>query len=136
MNVARLLVGKLLILAAISVSASEITDPRFFEFRSGNWSNNIGVIAFGWFKKLTPVQQEAYQQSLIMAVEAADNGQRVNWYKDNASGSATPVHTWPTGSGWCRRIHINVIAHNLEKNMQRTACYNNAHDNWQWMPNK
>ena len=136
MNAAKLLVGKLLITSSLAAFASDIPNPRFYEFRSGNWSNNIGVITFGWFKTLTDRQQEAYQQSLILAVETAENGQRVRWYRDDASGSATPVNTWPTGSGWCRRLHINVIAYNMEKNFQKTACFDNAQDNWQWMPNK
>ena len=136
MNAAKLLVGKLLITSSLAASANDISNARFFEFRSGNWSNNIGVITFGWFKTLTDSQKEAYQQSLILAVETAENGQRVKWYRDNASGSATPVNTWSTGSGWCRRVHINVIAHNMEKNLQRTACFDNAHDNWRWMSSK
>lgn len=136
MNAAKLLVGKLLITSSLAASANDISNPRFFEFRSGNWSNNIGVLSFGWFKTLSDSQKEAYQQSLILAVETAENGQRVKWYRDDASGSATPVNTWPTGSGWCRRVHINVIAHDMEKNFQRTACFDNAHDNWQWMSSK
>jgi len=136
MNVVRLLVGKLLILSSFGLMANDLDNPRFFEFRSGNWVNNITTLSFGWRKTLSPSQIESYQQSLIIAVESAENGQRVSWYKDNASGSSTPVATWPTGSGWCRRLHINVIAHNIEKNMQRTACYDNAHDNWRWMPTK
>jgi surface antigen len=136
MNAAKLLVGKLLISSTFAVSANEISNPRFFEFRSGSWINNLGTLTFGWFKTLSNEQLAAYHQSLMLSVETAENGQKVTWYQDDASGSSTPVYTWPTGSGWCRRIHINVIAHNMEKSFQRTACFDNAHDNWRWMSAK
>lgn len=120
----------------MTVWANDISNPRFFEYRSGGFSNRLMDLTFGWFKTLSDSQQEAYQQSLLIAVETAENGQRVKWYRDNASGSSTPVSTWPTGSGFCRRIHINVVAHGLEKSMSATACYDNAQDNWRWVSSK
>jgi predicted HAD superfamily Cof-like phosphohydrolase len=56
----------------------------------------------------------------------------VEWYKSNASGIAIPVMTWPNSSGYCRRLHIQTIAYNVEKTISRTACYNNSSRNWQW----
>jgi surface antigen len=123
-------------LAASPVLANNISDPRFFEYRSGGFINRLNDVAFGWFKKLDPQENDAYQQSLIHAVMMAENGQKVRWYKNNASGYAVPVMTWPTGSGYCRRIHVQAIAHNVEKTMTATACFDNAHENWRWISDK
>jgi hypothetical protein len=128
--------GKLLILLASPPALSQINDPRFFEYRSGGFSNRLVDLTFGWGKKLSGYQLEAYHQSINHAVMAADNGETVSWYRDNASGYAVPVVTWTTGSGYCRRIHIQAIAHGVEKTMSATACYDNAHDNWKWISNK
>jgi surface antigen len=129
--------GKLLILLATNpASASDISNPRFFEYSAGGFGNNLIDLSFGWFKTLDADQKDHYYRSLMHAVMAAENGEKVSWYKRDASGYAIPVHTWPTGSGYCRRIHIQAIAHGTEKTMAATACYDNAHDNWRWMSTK
>ena len=129
-----MVVGKLSILLATSPAlSSDISNPRFFEYRSGNFSNNLIDLTFGWFRTLDDDQKEHYQRSLMHAVMVAENGEKVSWYKRDASGFAVPVHTWPTGSGYCRRVHIQAIAHSKEKTMSATACYDNAHDNWRWV---
>lgn len=126
--------GKLLMLLAISPAhANEISDPKFFEYRSGGFTNRLVDISFGWFRGFDSEQKEAYQQSIHHAVMMAENGQRVTWYKNNASGIAVPVMTWPNGNGYCRRIHIQAIAHGVEKTMSATACFDNAHTNWRWV---
>jgi len=128
-------VGRLLILLVISqpVLAGDISDPRFFSYRSGSFVNNLIDISFGWFRTLDKEQKVAYNQSLTHAVMYAENGQSVSWYMNDASGQAVPVMTWPTGNGYCRRIHIQAIAHNTEKTMQATACFENSSDNWRWI---
>ena len=129
-----MVVGKLLMFLAISPAyANDVSEPRFFEYRSGNFTNRLVELSFGWFKTLDSEQKEAYQQSIHHAVMMAENGQRVTWYKNNASGFAVPVMTWPNGNGYCRRIHIQAIAYNLEKTMSATACFDNAHTNWRWI---
>jgi surface antigen len=130
-------IGKLSILLAFSsASAESIENPRFFEYQSGNFVNQMLTLSFGWFKTLDDDQKHAYDQSLYHAVMSAENGQRVSWYKSNASGYAMPVMTWPTGSGYCRRMHIQAIAYGTEKTMTATACYDNAQDNWRWASSK
>ena len=132
-----MVVGKLsILLAASPVQATDINNPRFFEYRSGGFINRLADMSFGWFKTLDQQEMEAYQQSLSHAVMMAENGQKVQWYKNRASGFAVPVMTWPTGSGYCRRIHIQAIAHNIEKAMTATACFDNAHENWRWVGDK
>jgi hypothetical protein len=131
-----MVVGKLLILLSSNSVYAEINDPRFFEYRSGGFSNRLMDLTFGWGKKLSPYQLEAYHQSINHAVMAADNGEKVSWYRDDASGYAVPVFTYTTGSGYCRRVHIQVIAHGLEKTIAATACYDNAQDNWRWASSK
>jgi surface antigen len=90
-----MVVGKLSILAAISTaSAGTVSDPKFFEYRSGNFVNRLATVTFGWFRKLDDDQNDAYQQAITHAVMFADNGQRVDWSRGDASGYAVPVITW------------------------------------------
>jgi len=131
-----MVVGKLLILAATSSSAfanNDIKNPRFFEYRGGSFINELITVSFGWFKTLSTDQKDAHTQAVTHAVMYAENGKEVAWYRGDASGVAVPVMTWPTGSGYCRRIHVQVIAYNTEKIMSQTACYSNASTNWQWI---
>ena len=115
--------GKLLTLLATSPAlANDLTNPRFFEYRSGSFVNQIMTLSFGWFKTLDDKQKAAYDQSLYHALMSAENGEKVSWYRNNASGYAVPVVTWPTGSGYCRRMHIQAIAYGMEKTMTATAC--------------
>ncbi len=129
-----MVVGKLSMLLAANIAlAGNINNPRFFEYRSESFVNEVIHISFGWFKTLSNEQKSMYSQSLTHAVMFAENGQAVEWYKDNASGYAVPVLTWPNGSGYCRRIHVQAIAHGVEKTMSQTACFDNAHTNWRWI---
>lgn len=129
--------GKLLTLLVTSPAlANDLNNPRFFEYRSGNFVNQIMTLSFGWFKTLDDEQKSAYDQSLYHALMSAENGEKVSWYRNDASGYAVPVVTWPTGSGYCRRMHIQAIAYGMEKTMTATACYDNAHDNWRWVSSK
>jgi surface antigen len=129
-----MVVGKLLILVAISPAmASDITNPKFFEYRSGTFLNELVQLSFGWFKTFDNDQKDAYTQSLQHAVMFAENGQGVEWYKRDASGVAMPVMTWPTGSGYCRRMHIQAIAYGVQKTLSTTACYSNASRDWRWI---
>ena len=122
-----------MLLVASPVVAKDINNPRFFEYRSESFINETINLSFGWFKTLSNTQKAAYSQALTHAVMFAENGQRVEWYRDDASGYAVPVMTWPTGSGYCRRIHVQAIAYNVERTMTQTACFDNAHTNWQWI---
>lgn len=131
--------GKSLILLAVSfnaVGAVEAEEPRFFEYRASGFTNRIAEITFGWFKTLDSEQKEAYNSALTHAVMYADNGQGVTWYHNNASGVAIPVMTWPNGNGYCRRIHIQAIAYNVEKTMAATACFDDIYSQWRWVSDK
>jgi surface antigen len=92
--------------------------------------------SFGWFKTLSEEQSQAYHSALNHAVMFADNGQLVSWYKNDASGFAVPVITWPTGNGYCRRMHIQAIAYDIEKTMSATACFDDINDRWTWNSDK
>ena len=128
-----MVLGKLLILTCSPALADNINNPRFFDYNGTTFANRLSDITFGWFKTLDDDQMEQYQQSLIHAVMVADNGKSVSWYKRDASGTATPVVTWPNSNGYCRRIYVSVIAYNIQKNMTATACYNNAQSFWRWI---
>lgn len=128
-----MVVGKLLILLACSPAvADEIDQPRFFAYRAGGFVNHLVDISFGWFKTLDSEQKAAYNQAITHAVMFAENGQKVTWYQNNASGVAVPVMTWPSSNGYCRRIYIQAIAYNVEKTMAATACFDDTYEQWRW----
>jgi hypothetical protein len=125
--------GKLLILvASTSVVASELDNPSFINYRSGGFANQLSDMTFSWFRKLDSVQKEVYDTAVNQAVMRAENGQTVRWYENEASGAVTPVMTWPRSDGYCRRMHIQAIAYNVEKIMSATACYSEVQDRWNW----
>ena len=129
-----MVVGKLLILVATSTAvAGNINNPKFFDYPGGSFANRLSTVTFGWFRKLNDDQNDAYTQAISHAVMYAENGNRVDWYRGDASGYAVPVMTWPTGSGYCRRIHTQIIAFNLVKDLSQTACFSNANNTWRWM---
>ena len=141
-----MVVGKLLILLSGSIVFTVITgvavaesagpvSPTFYSYSGGTFVNRIAEMSFGYFRTLDDQQKEAYYSALTHAVMYTDNGNSVQWYQGDASGYAVPVFTWPTGSGYCRRIHIQTIAYNREKTQTATACYDNAHSNWRWVSN-
>lgn len=113
-------------------TADTLENPRFFEYRSSRFANRLAEVSFGWFKTLDDEQKSAYHSSIIHAVMYADNGEAVRWYVNDASGVVTPVMTLPSGSGYCRRIHIQTIAHGVQKIASPTACYNDADNTWKW----
>jgi len=129
--------GKLLILLSGSVAYADTLDkPKFYSYSGTEFINRLADITFGWFKSLDPDQLAEYNQAITHAVMFAENGQRVSWYRKDASGFAVPVHTWPTGSGYCRRIHIETIAFNQKKTKTATACFSNSSDKWRWVSDK
>jgi len=130
-----MVLGKSLTLAFListSAVAENIWEPKFFEYNSNTFTGRIVDFTFGWNKKLNTTQKAAYYQSIIHAAEYAENGQKVKWYKQNASGFAVPVMTWPKGDGYCRRLHLEAIAFGKRKTMAVTGCYNNIASNWHW----
>ena len=128
-----MVVGKLLMLLAASPAAADVNNPRFFDYRSGSFGTEILNLTVGWFKTLDADQKSAYGQALTHAIMFAENGQKVEWYRNNASGIVMPAMTWPTGSGYCRRIHIQAVAHNTERTMARSVCFSNASGEWHWV---
>ena len=133
----RTVVGKSLILLAISLpAAAQPNEPRFFEYRSGGFVNRLTDFTFGWWKTLDAEQKESYNSALNHALMYSNNGEKVTWYRNDASGMAVPVMTWPTGNGYCRRMYIQAIAYNVEKTMTATACFDDINNRWQWINDK
>jgi surface antigen len=132
-----MVVGKLLILSiSLPVAANELENPRFFEYSGGSFTNRLLDFSFGWFKTLDDEQKLAYNQALTQAVMYADNGQAVRWYKNDASGIVVPAMTFPAGSGYCRRIHIQTIAYGVRKATKANACYDISSSRWTWHSDK
>lgn len=128
-----MVLGKCLILTASNpVYANEIEEPRFFNYRAGGFTNRLADMTFGWFKTLDDEQKLSYNQANTQALMYADNGQVVRWYKNDASGMAMVSATWPSGSGYCRRLYIQAIAYGVEKTMKTTACFNEVDNRWTW----
>jgi|TARA_B110000977_G_C10935577_1_gene438845 surface antigen len=131
-------VGKLSILLLISSPAvsADFTNPKFFDYSSNQGTTRMLEWSFGWFKKLDPTQREAYMSSVTHALLYAETGDSVRWNVFDASGISTPVMTWPTGSGYCRRLHLTAIAYNKQQTMTVTGCYNNSSADWSWYSGK
>lgn len=130
-------VGKLLILLSCSNAiAEQIDNPKFFEYKSSGFVNQLATLTFGWFKTLDDEQSAAYNQAVTHAVMYAEHGQKVKWQQGNAYGLAVPVTTWPSNGGYCRRIYIHARAYDVEKDMAVTACFDGVSDRWQWYNDK
>jgi surface antigen len=125
-----------MLLVSGNVLANDIYNPKFFNYQGGTFVNHLMDVSFGWFKKLDDEEKAAHNQAITHALMYSENGQSVTWYQNKASGYSVPVMTWPSGSGYCRRLHIQVIAHGIEKTMSQTACFENAHSIWRWLPDK
>jgi len=54
--------------------ANDITNPKFFEYRSGTFLNELAQVSFGWFKTFDDDQKDSYTQALQHAVMYAENG--------------------------------------------------------------
>ena len=109
-----------------------IENPRFFELVNGSLDQKILNLSFGWFKTLDPEQKKAYLSSIAIALEEANPGQFVKWYENNASGSVRVAWLLPDSIGYCKRLHIEAIAYNTQKNFQVTACFNDVDNRWRW----
>ena len=132
-----MVLGKLLTLLCISsVAHADISIPRFFEYQGGPYLGRILNLSFGWFKTLDAEETEAYHSSIMHAVMSAQDGERVVWYKGRASGMTIPVMSFPTGSGYCRRMHIQATAYNVTKTMAATTCYHAGTNDWRWITDK
>jgi hypothetical protein len=60
-----MVVGKLLTLLVTSPAlANDINQPRFFDYRSGSFVNQIITLSFGWFKTLDDEQKSACLQKM------------------------------------------------------------------------
>jgi hypothetical protein len=126
----------ILILFSISAVAGSLDNPRFFNYQSGDFTNRVKVIAFGWFKTLDDNEKHAYYSSINHALFYAENGEQVKWSQGRAWGLAMPAVTWSTGGGYCRKIHIQATKYGVTKTMSRTACYQNGLDHWTWFNDK
>jgi surface antigen len=132
-----MVVGKLLILLSCSNAVAEqIDNPKFFEYESSGFVDQLSTLTFGWFKTLDEEQSAAYNQAVTHAVMYAEHGQKVKWQQGNAYGLAVPVTTWPSNGGYCRRIYIHARAFNVGKELAATACFDGVSNKWQWHNDK
>jgi hypothetical protein len=109
-----------------------IENPKFHAETSGPLLEQILNVGFGWFKGLDSEQKDAYYSSLILALEEVQPGQYARWYKNNASGTVRVAWQFPRNGTLCKRLHIGLIAHNTQKDLQTTACFNEVDNRWHW----
>lgn len=124
----------MLLVSSMSINAQviDIENPKFYDSIDGSVFERIINVSFGWFKGLDDEQKAAYYSSLILALEEAQPGQFTRWYKNNASGSVRVAWQLPKNGALCKRLHISLIAHNRQKDMQTTACFNDTDNRWYW----
>lgn len=118
---------------SINAQIVNISNPTFYNDVSGAYLRQILNMSFGWWNKtLDSDQKEAYYSSMIVALEEAQPGQMARWYRNNASGTVRVAWQEPRNGSICKRLHISIIAFETLKNMQTTACFNEAENNWVW----
>lgn len=114
------------------VSDGALVQPRFFNYQAPEFRNQIRPPRFGLFHGLSKAQINKYYEAISHALMAAENGESVSWIFGNASGQVAPVLTWPTGSGYCRRVQILVQAFGSQAVQSETACFIYAENAWRW----
>lgn len=117
---------------SIKANTVDIENPKFHSSVNGDLLDQIINVSFGWFKGLDSEQKSAYYSSLILALEEAQPGQFARWYKNNASGMVRVAWQYPKNGTLCKRLHITLIAHDTQKDMQTTACFNDIDNRWYW----
>lgn len=117
---------------SINANTIDIENPKFHGSSSGDLLDQIINVSFGWFKGLDSDQKTAYYSSLILALEEVQPGQYARWYKNNASGTVRVAWQYPKNGNLCKRLHISLIAHDTQKDMQTTACFNDIDNRWYW----
>ena len=109
-----------------------IENPKFYADTHGSILEEVINVSFGWFKGLDADQKAAYYSSLILALEEVQPGQFSRWYKNNASGTVRVAWQFPRNGTLCKRLHVSVIAYDMQKNLQTTACFNEVDNRWHW----
>lgn len=117
---------------SIKANTIDIENPKFNSYSNGDLLEQIINVSFGWFKGLDSEQKAAYYSTLILALEEAQPGQYARWYKNNASGTVRVAWQYPKNGSLCKRLHISLIAHDSQKDMQTTACFNDIDNRWHW----
>lgn len=112
----------------------DISNPRFYSDVNGTNLRKIMNVSFGWFKTLDQEQKEAYYSSIVLALKEGQPDQPVGvrWYRNDASGVTRVVWQENRTAGFCKRLHISVIAYDMLKNIQTTACFNEVDNRWTW----
>ena len=126
-----LLITVISILLSNTAYAASVNSPTFYDYKGGSFVNILVSSSFGFFRSLNDYENDAFQQSVNHAVMYANNGETVEWFRGRASGTATPVFTWPVNGGYCRRVHIQTFAFNRERTQTATACFRGK--DWRWV---
>lgn len=116
-----------------NASTVEIENPRFYNEYADMPLARVINTSFGWFKTLDSEQKQAYYSTIILALEEAQPGQFVRWYKNDASGIVRIAWQYPHNGSVCKRLHIETIAYSTAKTAQVTACYNEIDNRWNWI---
>lgn len=111
---------------AVAFDATEYMARRNFQ--------PIKRISLGWFKSLTEEQTKLYFDSQVFALGQAQNGQRVEWVKGDASGYSVPLETRVVSSDkTCRVLMSKIFAFNAEETFTGLACHDNYQNQWEWV---
>lgn len=127
-----IVVALLVTSTSIKANPVNIENPQFVNRVDGTSLKQLINIGFGWFRTLDNEQKQAYYSSIVMALEDAQPGQFSRWYMNNASGTVRVAWQEPRDGGICKRLQISIIAYDMQKNMQTTACFNDVDNRWTW----
>lgn len=121
----------IIIMISSIANAAGVNSPTFYDYSGGKFVNRLVSSSFGFFRTLNDNEADAFYQAVTHAVMYADTGEQVQWFRGRASGTATPVFTWPVNNGYCRRVHIQTFAYNRERTQVATACFSG--ETWRWV---
>jgi surface antigen len=114
----------------------DIPLPDFYDYGKGDATGIIVGSLFGGFYSLNEIEKEAHTQAVTTALKKANLGQRVIWRLGKTQGFAMPVATFPSSQGYCRRVHIYIATAKRERAVSKTACFENASNQWRWISDK
>lgn len=127
-----LILTAVILISSVSLAHSdEVESPTFYSYSGGTFTNRLVSMSFGFFRSLDDNEEDAFYQAVNQAVMYADTGQTVSWFRGQASGTATPVFTWPVNNGYCRRVHIKTYKYNRVRTQAATACFSG--NTWRWV---
>jgi surface antigen len=114
----------------------EIILPNYYDYGRGDAFGFLAGLVVGGYYSLNESQKAAHTEAIITALKDAELGQKVTWRLGDVGGYATPVATFPSSQGYCRRVHVYLFNSKKTNALSKTACFENSSESWRWISDK